>query len=493
MYRFRIGIFLVALLVAVGCGDDDSEPPPGPSVPAPLVEGPVTGGAPIVQGTTFNLAAVGYMQEEYFVSGTSRAYTNAGELGSDGNWDVTEASTADYKTRIIVYRPIDDADFSGTVFVEWLNVSAGFDSAPDWIYSHVELIRRGHVWVGVSAQIVGIEGGGLLPIPGLDLSLKKANPARYGSLSHPGDSYSYDMYSQVGRAMREHQGVDPLGGLVAQQVIAIGESQSAFRMTTYVNAFARLAKVYDGYLIHSRGGNAAPLSEEPLPGIPVPEVVKIRTDLKVPVMTVQSETDLIELTSAPARQTDSAYFRWWEIAGTAHADVYTLLVGPGDTGNDPRAAEIIITASPIPGIIQCDNPINSGPHHFVLKAAIRALENWIRDGVEPPTSPRIELAGDPPELVLDDVGNVVGGIRTPYVDVPIAQLSGGASGGASFCFLFGKTIPFDEATLDRLYVDHETYVGAVTASTQAAVDAGFVLPPDADLIIAAAENSDVGR
>jgi len=463
-------------------------------VPAPLVEGPVTGnGGPIVQGTTFNLASVGYRQDEYFVSGTARAYTSTGALSTDGKWEVNEGSTADYKTRILVYRPVEEADFSGTVVVEWLNVSAGFDSAPDWIYSHVELIRRGHVWVGVSAQIVGIEGGGLLPIPGLDLSLKKANPARYGSLSHPGDSYSYDMYSQVGRGLREREGVDPLDGLVPEQIIAMGESQSAFRMVTYVNAFAPWAKVYDGYLVHSRGGGAAPLSEEPLPAIPAPTGTRIRTDLEIPVMTVQSETDLIELASAPARQADSSYFRWWEIAGTAHADVYSLLVGFTDTGNDPRAGEIIITSSPIPGIIQCANPINSGPHHFVVKAAIHALDRWIRDGVAPPTSPRMELAGDPPALVLDDLGNVVGGIRTPYVDVPIAQLSGAAGGGSSFCFLFGKTIPFDEATLDRLYADHEAYVDAVSAATQAAVDAGFVLPADADLIIAAAENSDVGR
>jgi hypothetical protein len=210
-------------------------------------------------------------------------------------------------------------------------------------------------------------------------------------------------------------------------------------------------------------------------------------------MTIQSETDLIELASVPARQVDSAYFRWWEIAGTAHADVYNLFVGASDTGDDPRAAEIIVTNAPIPGIIQCENPVNSGPHHFVLKAAIRALDNWIRNGVAAPTSPRIELAGDPPALVLDDLGNVVGGIRTPYVDVPVAQLSGAAGGGSTMCFLFGKTIPFDEATLDSLYADHETYVNAVTTSTQEAVDAGFILPEDADLIITAAENSDVGR
>ena len=32
-----------------------------------------------------------------------------------------------------------------------------------------------------------------------NLDLKHADPERYGTLVHPGDSYSYDMYRQAGR------------------------------------------------------------------------------------------------------------------------------------------------------------------------------------------------------------------------------------------------------------------------------------------------------
>ncbi len=254
-------------------------------------------------------------------------------------------------------------------------------------------------------------------------------------------------------------------------------------MVTYVNAFAKAADVFDGYLVHSRGGGSSGLAQEPLPAVPAPGVVRIRTDLNVPVLTVQSETDLTLLGSAPDRQDDSEYFRWWEIAGTAHADTYTLLVGMGDTGGNPRAAEIIVTADPIPGIIYCDNPINSGPHHFVLKAGVRALNAWVRDGVAPPTSPRLQLSEDLSEYVRDEVGNTVGGIRTPYVDAPIAQLLGETPGGSAFCFLFGKTIPLDEDTIDALYSDNQDYLDAVTASTNAAIEGGFLLPEDADLIL----------
>jgi hypothetical protein len=241
--------------------------------------------------------------------------------------------------------------------------------------------------------------------------------------------------------------------------------------------------------VHSRGGSASALAQDPLPAVPVPEIVRIRTDLDTPVLTVQSETDLVLLGSAPDRQEDSANFRWWEIAGTSHADTYTLLVGMGDRGGDPRAAEIIVTAAPIPTIIECDNPINSGPHHFVLKAGLRALESWVREGIAPPSSPRLQLNEDLSEFVRDDVGNTVGGIRTPYVDAPIAQLLGESPGGSAFCFLFGKTIPLDEATIDDLYASNQDYLDAVNASVNAAIEDGFLVPEDADLILQWAESA----
>src|SRR5881397_2997100 len=113
-------------------------------------------------------------------------------------------------------------------------------------------------WVGVSAQAVGVEGGGGI-LPGIDLHLKQVNPARYGSLVHPGDTFSYDMFSQAGQAIRRSPDV-LLGGLRPKQLLAVGESQSAHRLVTYIDAVHPGAGIYDGFLVHSRGGDAAPLS-----------------------------------------------------------------------------------------------------------------------------------------------------------------------------------------------------------------------------------------
>ena len=82
-------------------------------------------------------------------------------MTSDGLWTVAPGTDppsdpAPYKTRDVVYRPIDPKKFNGTVIVEWLNVSGQVDANPDWTKTHNELIRDGFAWVGVSAQAVGL-------------------------------------------------------------------------------------------------------------------------------------------------------------------------------------------------------------------------------------------------------------------------------------------------------------------------------------------------
>ena len=263
-------------LMTIAC-TEDTDYCGVPWVPNPRVEGPITGGlgSPWISSTNFDLSEVGYLQQEYFISGTARAYRNVGELNSDGIWHTETAGTAPYKTRIVIYRPNNPQNFNGTVVVEWLNVSGGLDAAPDWTMAHTELIREGYAWAGVSAQFAGVEGG--FSIPGLgDLSLKGFDPERYGSLNHPGDSFSYDIFSQAGQAIHCPVGVDPLNGLRPRTLIAIGESQSAGRLMTYVNAIDPIVQIYEGYLIHSRYSGSAPLSESPEPAISTPRVVRIR-------------------------------------------------------------------------------------------------------------------------------------------------------------------------------------------------------------------------
>jgi Alpha/beta hydrolase domain len=486
-----LAVLTVASLAAVGAG----------AAPAPdafTIEGPVHGGkgVPQLAATNFDLASVGYEQAEYFISGTATSYTSATPLTNDGKWTITPAATAPYKTRLVVYRPTDAEQFNGTVLVEWNNVSGGLDAGPIWLAAHDELIREGYAWVGVTAQRVGVEGGGRALVANLDL--KHADPERYGSLVHPGDSFSYDMYTQAGQAVRG-QAATVLGGLQPERVIGAGESQSAFRLTTYIDAVEpRTRGVYDGYLVYSRGDGGAALSQDPQPVVPTPAPTRIRADLDVPVMTFSTETDLAILGYGPARQPDTSRFRGWEVAGTSHADTYTLGVAGKDTGTPASDVELFQTmlapfSALYGGIITCDSPINAGSMTYTLRASIHALHAWIADGTAPPRSPRLQMTGDAAApFVLDANGNAKGGIRTPQVDTPVATLSGLGQSGSNFCGIFGTTAPFATTKLSSLYPSHAAFVKAWNTATDRAVKAGFLLPADAKHIKAAAARSTIG-
>ena len=471
----------------MGCSDSSDHHPitePAPPEPQFLAIADATIdqapdiGAPLDLGS-FDLALVGYEETEYFISGTASAFTNLNELGSDGQWEVEAAEQAPYATRLLVRRPTSGADFSGTVIVEWMNVSAGFDTTPEWNNAHVEIVRSGHAWVGVTAQFVGIYGreGGIAPF-----HLKAYNAERYAALEHPGDSFSYDIYSQVAQAIRAPSGLNMLEGLDIELLLGFGESQSASRMATYVNAIQLLYNPYDGYMIHSRGDRSSSLAQEPQVGISTPEKVSIRGDLNVPVLFFQTETDVLREGATVGRQDASDVFRLWEVAGTAHADYYTSVSGSFDTGIDPAYAAVIEETSVL-GFIECEFPMNSGPMHYVFNAATAALDSWARGGDAPPQGPLLQISDDFSAYAFDDLGNVLGGIRTPYVDAPVAILSGKGQSGESFCFLFGTTELFSAELMASLYTNEAGYVAAVAEAAESAVAAGFLLQVDADQII----------
>ena len=376
-------------------------------------------------------------------------------------------------------RPVDPERFHGTVVVEWLNVSAGFDSAPDWTYLADEITRSGHAWVGVSAQAVGVTGGAsLVGLAGTD-GLRGADPERYGSLTHPGDAFSYDLFTLVGRGLVDPGPVDPLGGLGPERLLAVGESQSAFRLSTYLNAIHPLEHVYDGFLVHSRGASVATLGGGTGLDLEGP-AVRIRDDQTVPVIVVETETDLGPVLGYhAARQPDTGSVRTWEVAGTAHADAYQL-GGHAD-------------------FLGCTHLVNAGPQHFAVKAALRHLVGWARGGPPPPRGPRLTVVGgdggvaDPTlAVVRDGLGNALGGIRTPLVDVPLATLSGDPPGcGQPMCRLFGSTVALEPARVAARYPSRRAYLDAYERSADDAIAAGFVLAEDrAELLAAGAAAAD---
>jgi hypothetical protein len=421
----------------------------------------LTGGSTVLLAATPgpDLAAAGYVEAELAVRGEAPSYAS-------GEGGLVERDRADFTTRLVVRRPADAGRGSGTVVVEWLNVSSGEDAAPGWTYLGEEVVRRGHTWVGLSAQHVGVEGGRALvsAVEGQPAGGLKAHE-RYAGLHHPGDAYCYGILDEVGQAIRDGL----LGDLEVGCLLAIGQSQSAFALTTYVNRVQPLHRTFDGFLVHGRGGTALSLGE---PGRPLDLAaerhgppVRFVDDLTAPVLVLETETDVLlpRLRFLPARQPDTDRLRTWEVAGTAHADLW--VIGDFET------------------LLGCPEPVNRGQLGYVARAALRALEAWARGGGAPPSAPPLEVSGD--DFVVDEVGNVGGGVRTPAVEVPTARLSGFSDpAGPAVCALFGTTEVLSRETLLDRYGSREALETAYAEAVERAVEAGFVLAEDREALLA---------
>jgi Alpha/beta hydrolase domain len=163
-----------------------------------------------------------------------------------------------------------------------------------------------------------------------------------------------------------------LDGLTPGKLIAVGESQSAGRLVTYINAIQPRDHEYDGFLVHSRGAAGAPLRQL-APGTPapatandaVPAGTKFRGDLDVPVLLFQTETDVFN-SNASVRQPDTSRFRSWEVAGSSHFDWYGLAIGPGDTGDGQGAVQNLAA--------------ELSPSNLTSAGNVRRLSAWV-DGL----------------------------------------------------------------------------------------------------------------
>lgn len=451
------------------------------------VTGPVTGGmGKMFSATIVDLAAYGYAEEEFFFEGDADSYKLQDNMTMDGKWALAKSNKAYFKSRMIVRRPVDAKKYNGTVIIEWLNVSAGADGDPGFMYNSQEILREGYAWVGVSAQAVGIQGGGFAMMQGVP-PLKKYDPERYGSLNHPGDAYSYDIYTRAARVVKGIAGnVDVLGGLKPRFLIAYGESQSAMRLVSYVNGVHPIAGTFNGFFIHSRFSSGTPFDNNMQVFSSMP--VHIRDDIEEKVFQFETEGDVFGMTGASgfytARQADTDRIRTWEVAGTAHADAYIL-----DFNNKPAGQEFSVSA-----MMPCKD-VNEGPQQYVVRTALHALNLWVTKGIEPATGKPLKTdeSGKP---ITDEHGNTVGGIRTPAVDVPIATLKGqresdGTDMANMMCSMFGQTIPFTPEKLLELYPTHDDYVKKVRDSAQKAREAGFLLNYEETAIVSEAQASSV--
>ena len=376
-------------------------------------------------------------------AGTGKIFDQAAGL-DDYNYTMQEfldsnTTPTAYTTRMVVKKPKDAAKFSGTVFVEWYNVSGQIDFAVIWANSREYFMREGHVFIAVSAQQVGAN------------ALKNIDANRYAPINHPGDTYAPDIFSQAAVAIRMQS--DTLLGscMPVHAVIAGGQSQSAAEMSSYLNNTYPSTKVYDGFDIHS---GPEPASNDP--GVP----------------TLQ----LFTMTEGNGSLGDGPNLVEWEVAGSTHNDDRVTT----------RGMELAWAAGSVGvSVAQCVNPLNEFPAYRVYNAAIDHLIRWVRKGQRPTAGIPFQTSGG--SLALDADGNVLGGVRIQDIDVPIAKYDLNNSPtdptntiGGLACGLGGETVPFTMAHLLQLYPTHDDYVTKYTAAADQALAAGYELQADHD-------------
>jgi Alpha/beta hydrolase domain len=435
----------------------------------PTVSGPIEGGKGQIFGSPIeDLSERGFITEEYFLEGTAVSYapTAGTELGLDGLWDVEPAQEASYKTRAYVVRPQDPAKFNGIVLVNWQNVTIGADfGMPD-----LEQLERGYAWVGITTQRVAHDGQPSLAegMPAT-IGLCEWDPKRYGSLHHPGDAYSYDIFSQGARALRQGSaaGTGMLGELPPRLLIATGGSQSAMRLGSYLNIAHQKDRVFDGFLLTVHWGLCPPAPDMSLvesfdltPEFKFRGSSQIRDDGGVPILVVNSESETMMVSMV--RQPDSDTFRFWEMAGTAH--------GGGESAEAMTAVLIRDGISEGLPVVEGRNTI---VWDYIARAGLERLVEWIDAKSAPVVIPPITLGES--GIVRDEVGNALGGVRMPDVVAPLA-IHAGMKSELSPAALMGESTPLSPERIRELYVDATDFNTRWDGAVDDLVELGLVLP-----------------
>jgi hypothetical protein len=289
------------------------------------------------------------------------------------------------------------------------------------------------------------------------------NTARYADMKvEPGQAA--EILAQVGAMLRSGKD-SPLAGLPIRKMVLAGTSASAGVLINYLPAhmvlrLAGMKPVFDGMLPTSTG---ATIRQIDVPMIQVPTM----TEVHGANSTARQDGD------APGDQ-----FRVYEFAGMPHLD-----------------SRDVTALRPDP----CRFPISRFPMSAYMSVALHHLVQWVDKGTVPPKAPRVlvdrDMTNDGSMMWLDEHGNPRGGIRNPYVDVPVAKWGFRNAGAATIpagahpwvalrgqaginqlCGLLGYEQALAPETLRTLYRSKAEYQRRVAERYDALVRDGWALP-----------------
>jgi hypothetical protein len=363
-----------------------------------------------------------------------------------------------YTTRIIVRRPADGARFSGLVLAESMHPSG---NAWMFHFTHAYSMTSGHI--------------GLDILTSTHVPFAEFNAERYKTLQVlPGQAS--EILAQVGALVRSRAPGNPLGNLPIRRMVLAGTSASAAVLVNYLPAhmvyrLADVKPIYDGFLPTSNG---ATIRQVDVPMIQVPTMTEVMTGTATP----RQDGD------EPGNQ-----FRVYEFAGMAHID-----------------SRDAVAYYPNP----CKLPISRFPMAAYMSVALNHLWQWVDKGTVPPRADRIlvdrNLEGDGSLMALDEHGNARGGIRNPYVDVPVKKIGvrnegavppianahpfvavRGEAAQNQLCGLAGYEQAFTTEQLKKLYKTPKDYRAKLVKRVDELTRQGWSLPVYRDVILADAD------
>lgn len=404
----------------------NEQPVAGPGLPLPVLQ------------------PYGYVEEEYFVSGTvdGKAYT----------------------TSLLVRKPKDAAKFSGVVAVETLHAQGAI---PFWGQREV-LMPGGHAWAMIVSQRLALE-----------TFTKKSNPARYTSLQIPEasagapagpmasnaqDTISQEIMTQVGALLKSNASNGPFAGMKVRTLIMGGSSQTGMTTLRYIqesHVKARLPDgkpVYDGYLPMEAfatgpitGGDAAVIHV-----VGEGDFGLFRAFSHGAAFTIRADSD------APSDR-----FREYEFPAASHVPTRGIA--------DPKVIFATLTNVMNPG-----EHLSQFPSAPFYNAALVNLIDWITKGVSPPKARPIEMANG--EIARDEYGNAKGGVRTPYVDLPTVRYiaSAPATDANMVRRMIGLQEPIPAQKLSALYQSRAEYLKRFNQEIDRLVSEHWLLSKDGE-------------
>jgi Alpha/beta hydrolase domain len=401
-----------------------------------------------------------YEEVEYLLSGSARTYSGPATGPAAASTD-----SSDYVSRVLVRYPRHPGGFSGRVVIEPLNTSAHFEKDALWAHVGTLLQTQGDAWIGVSTRASAVT------------ALQQYDSARYADLDLASNDLAWDMLGQIGRLVKNGGHASPLPHLSVRRCYLGGYSQSGCDVATFATVFSHgtrmddASAVYDGYFPAAHAASLTPIAtgtdwipvfEYAPPGPADRPVVQIETQSDVEGFSAELGPEMV-LTNpggATVRRDDNDLpddrYRLYEIAGAPHH-------------------------SPLEG---CDGPRSTFPISAFVRAALANLFHWAEDDTAPPTAPRITITNIAAVSCadVDRCGNAQGGVRSPFLDVPLARYEAHSTPGP-LAQLAGREIVLSPEDLLSRYRTAQAYLTEFGASLDATVNAGFLLDLDREAIL----------